>query len=172
MPQWAQLAYLTFFSSIVLTFLLVTVLYKKNEIRVAIKYSSNHPNYVGAKTYVQIPSKQYVQVWPGVFDRKVEGPNNILQDEEKYRDFLSGLDYEKYLIVFVRFEKGANFAPHLHPFDEFFTMLEGQVEMLKDKETNELTIVTEGEQLLIPAHTEHHFNCYTDGCCVIEIPKP
>lgn len=163
MPQYLQISYLVFFVSLSSTFFLVATLYRQNQVKVSVIYEG--AMMVGAKSYIEIPEKEYVQVADGVFDRRIVSPNNLFESELEFRDIIKSLDFDRYIIIFVQYGDGATFPTHWHPFDEYFIILSGAVKM------NPGQIYREKDRPIIPAYKKHEFSETEKGCCIIQIPR-
>jgi quercetin dioxygenase-like cupin family protein len=123
---------------------------------------------VNSDTFVSIPNNQYVEVAKGVFDRVISGPDDIRFDfEKKYAKSVRALDFDKYIVIFVRFDWNANFPPHWHRKEERIYCLEGSYIGTIPEEK----IFRSGDVQIVPPKVIHVFRAITEGYAVLTLKK-
>lgn len=145
--------------------------------KVSILPASKPVEYVEGRSFVLLPSDHYIEVAPGIHDRVVTGPENVLFDFEK--EFISQIPesmFEDYIVVLVKFSKvdesmvtrGAEgyeeLWPHRHDTEEIIIVFVGKVYM---RQFGDIGPKEERNQIKIPAFVVHDFIPRTDGFAVV-----
>lgn len=122
---------------------------------------------VGKESYISIPDDRYIEVAKGVFDRVVKNADDVTYEHEKpFARKLKELDFENYVVVFVKFKQGGDFKAHYHPVIEYIHCLEGSY-----VGTEEGHLFSAGDLQIIPAFEVHVFRPVDDGYCLIALKK-
>lgn len=142
---------------------------EKKLFRVPISYNKNTEAsiMVGSDSYISIPSDRYIEVARGVFDRVIEGPDDIkFEHEEHWKDYIKKADFDNYINLFVKFKEGGSFKPHYHPVVEIIKCLQGAY-----IGTVQRTLFNAGETQFVEAYEVHIFEPVDDGYCLISLKK-
>ena len=123
--------------------------------------------YVDTNTKIEIPSDKYVRVADGVYDRFIKHKTDIRYGpEKKWAKMISGLDFEKYINLFVKFEEYGEFRAHYHPVVEYIHCLEGSyVDTTTDQKYEA------GDIQVVAPNKVHTFKALEKGYCVIRLGK-
>lgn len=161
-PEYFLYSWIAFLAFLVFTLLGFGYLYDRHITKLPVAYSG----IIGQAVYVGIPTTHYVTVAPGVSDRRI--PNRFDAEWMKLRrkyNQLKRVDFRKYYVLLVKYEKDGLFQKHEHPATEKFMVLSGAVEM------NEDVVVRAGQEYEIAGMEEHYFKALEPGTCVIEFQK-
>jgi quercetin dioxygenase-like cupin family protein len=168
-PDWRDIGHLIFDLGILGVLLMVGYLYDRYFLKVSLTYTSSvQAQYVGAEQYISIPSEKYIQVAPGVWDRRIMHPDDWLSEEEaqKFGPSLELFDFAHNVMLLVRFSEEADFPEHYHAQEEAFYIAEGEVYM-----GEQLGSFKAGDTVRIPAQMPHVFSAKEEGCCIIALKK-
>lgn len=136
-------------------------------IRVSLYYADGQraPIVIDGASYISIPTDDYVEVAPGVYDRRVENKDDIkFEHEEAFRELLNPIDFEDQYVLFVKFGKASFFDPHYHLTDEGIFCVRGSYE-------SNGKIYRPGEFHYIPAREVHNWNTIMPGLALLTLKK-
>lgn len=118
----------------------------------------------------------YIQVGPGVKDRRVKDKNDIKFDfEEPCRSIIQPIDFDQWMVIIVVFDADKKFQGkitdveemHFHDQDEEIILIHGS--FLNDSTD---TIYNGGDICFIHAYEPHSFNPIEGGIGVLKLRKP
>ena len=138
-----------------------------DSLRVSLSYADGGtgPIVIDGKSYIAIPSEDYIEVAPGVFDRRVLHKDDIkFEHEESFRELLEKMDFESKHVLFVRFGFGSIFQPHYHLTDEEIYLINGSYE-------SNGNIYKPGSFHYIPANQIHNWNTIEGGLALLTLKK-
>ena len=117
--------------------------------------------------FISIPSDRYIEVAKGVFDRVVESPKDIrFAFEKPWRRKLKSIDFDNYIVLFVKFKTGGLFDLHYHPVIEKIHCLKGSY-----IGTPKGHLFAAGDVQHIPAYVTHLFKPVDDGLAIVCLKK-
>ena len=142
--------------------------FEQRFINVSLLYEGINAIEIGEDALLSIPTDEYLQVAPGVFDRALTGPDDIKFDFEKpYSEAIKKMNFKDCYVVFVKFANNGNFSKHYHQTEEIIHYLEG---IVRGGIAGE--IYKAGDKQIIPAMTIHVFHPLSNGYALIELYKP
>ena len=110
----------------------------------------------------------YTEIVPGTSDRLVEHKDDIkFEDEEVFRGLLDEINFDRFDVIFVRFEKGSLFDNHRHPHKEIIYCVRGSYIGTAERDRK----FTKGDIQVIPAMVVHKFYPLEDGQALILLEK-
>lgn len=168
-PALRDLGHMVFDMGILGVLVMVGYLYDTYFIKVSLNYTSDiSASYVGAEQYISIPSDKYIQVAPGVWDRRIREADQFISEDEKqvFETALDLFNFDENIIILVRFSQDANFPEHYHTENESFYLIDGKVSMGED-----FGDIKKGESITIPARHPHIFKAKEAGQCIIGLKK-
>lgn len=109
---------------------------------------------------------EYVEVAPGVFDRRINSIKDLTTKEQICKKHLKNVDFTNNIVVIVYHIKGADFIAHYHNFKEkIISVSGGFIHNLEGKK------VKPGNFVIVPPWTVHVYIPLDEGYSIIVIPK-
>jgi quercetin dioxygenase-like cupin family protein len=141
--------------------------YVKSSEKYVFEHQLGNALFIGWDIIKNIPPDTYIQVAPGIYDRRLNSISDLKGTQElRFKKRLSKVNFDRYLVLLVRYERDGEFNGHYHPFPEIILALDGQYSGMLDGK-----IYSAGEEQIIPPWTVHTFKPVTDGFACILIPK-
>ncbi len=116
---------------------------------------------------IDIPSDEYIEIKPGLYDRTMTDENDYKEDWERiFEPALRGVDYTKHLVILNRSQKDSIFDLHYHLQPETIMCIEGSI-----TETVSRTTLTAGDLIHFESMEKHEIVCHSDAKMVILIER-
>lgn len=117
---------------------------------------------------IDIPSHEYKEVVPGIFDRIIMDKDHALFDWESiFSSYLSAIDFSKYKVILNYSNVDTMFSKHFHVEKESIICVSGTIH-----ETLSNTIINEGDSIQFESMQAHEIVNLTDTKLIILLEKP
>lgn len=114
---------------------------------------------------VEIPSDRYVDLAPGISDRMMTAPDNLVYSwEEIFTPIALQLDFSKQKVILNRSAKNASFIRHYHPEKETLYCVQGKFrELLSNR------VIKAGELIAFEPFQAHEIHFLEDTLIIISL---
>lgn len=112
---------------------------------------------------VEIPSDEYMEIKPGIYDRTLKTADHLISSEEEvFKDILKDIDFDRHRVLLNYSKKGTKFETHYHVEPESIIVASGSIH---EKLSN--TILSENSIIRFESLQPHCIENLTDTKLII-----
>ena len=160
-PQLMSYAILCFLGSSALGLFWIKRQVKKMDTFLSVHYVT-----IGVESFLTVPTDTYSESSKGIYTRRVNGVNDLKGDEIAHKAAVKEINFDKYIVLFTRFDKNGLFPMNKLNAVMTVTVLEGVVRLY-----NNNPVLREGQTEAILANRPHFFKGEEKGLALVIIEK-